>query len=142
MDTGTQHIHGFLDKGTYPMPITLVAWGNDLHDGDDLVPARVADDDSLGLGGINIHLGPGSKVDLGRSSSQCDRPLRMLFGFPASCRSLQREDVGLPATGDLFRQRVIRRRQETSIQHPREFSDPVVMEMVKDARINAGPVVY
>src|SRR5438445_11307199 len=104
MDTGTQHIHGFLDKGTYPMPITVVAWGNDLHDGDDLVPARVADDDSLGLGGINIHLGPGSKVDLWRSSSQRDRPLRMLFVFPASYWSLQRSDVGLLATGTVVRQ--------------------------------------
>jgi hypothetical protein len=42
---------------------------------------------------------------------------------------------------DLFRQRVIGGRRNTSVQGTGNFGNPVVVEGVKDARVDAGPIV-
>ena len=56
-------------------------------------------------------------------------------------RSLQGQHVGPQASGDLFGQRVVLRASKDAVQRPRDFGDPVVVEVMKDARLNAGPIM-
>lgn len=54
---------------------------------------------------------------------------------------IQGQHVRPQAAGDLFRQGVKPWRQSAVIQGPFEHGDPVVVEIVENARSHSGPVV-
>jgi hypothetical protein len=87
------------------------------------MPARVANNDSFGLGRIQVHLCLGAQVNLGRDGGQCDSAAWLGFRRLTFLGPLQSNDVGLPSARNLFGESVfgesvIVRREKATIQCP------------------------
>src|SRR5579883_2656492 len=104
--------------------------------------AGMANDDRLRFGRVLIGLDLGPKLNSRRSARKRHAERRTGIRQFTARRPAQGEHVGLPRTRDLFRQRVMIRRQQTGIERPCQHRYPFQMEMVKDARIDFGPIVY
>ncbi len=65
----------------------------------------------------------------------------LLVPFIPPGRSLQSQDLGAGASGDLFGQGVVIRPLQSTIQGSLDCGDPLVMEVVKNARVDTGPIV-
>src|SRR5207248_1429401 len=53
----------------------------------------------------------------------------------------QGQDIGPEAAGELFGQGVVTGGEPSSVQGPAERGNPLVVEMMEDAGVDAGPVV-
>jgi hypothetical protein len=116
MHAGAQGQHGLVHEGAQAVPAALVAGRDDFHPGKDLVPAGVADDHGLGLGRVDVQLGPRPEVRLGRGRGQGEGARRAGVRRPTLRRPFPRQRVGAQPPGDLLGQGVVIGRQEPAFK--------------------------
>src|SRR5258708_806235 len=104
----------------------------------------------LSLGGIGIALPFRREAHPRRRSSHSDAALRRANFIDAAvarslCRlrtlGLQRDYIWMQTTGNLFGQRIVIWRKQAGIQGSLDRGNPLVMEIMKDAGIDARPIV-
>src|SRR5262245_34136620 len=123
------------------MPRILVSRRDNLDDGNNSVMARVADDDCLGLCRILVGFGPPPELHPRLSDGEGYAPRRFRGRGTVVARTLQGEDVRTEPSSDLFGQGVMVGRQQAAIQRAGDVFDPAVVEVMKDARLDTGPIV-
>ena len=104
MNAGVEQLDRLLEERAQGMPAGLVARGDDLDDGNDLIAAAVPDGNTIALAGILLHLGHRSEADLGRFGGQRDAALARCSRSPfrtvaaGTCRLVvdvfQGQDIG------------------------------------------------
>lgn len=118
-----------------------VARRHDLDGGDQFVAADVPDRHRLGLRHVGAHVGLPPDPGAGGGGRQQVAVGVFRLIHPVAGRGLEGENVRPELAGDLPGEGVVVGRPPAGVECPADATDPLVAEVVEDARLDPGPVV-